>query len=68
MAGSEYLIRHNQTLMVFAVQWAKSKGLLAEDAKWYKEKWETGKVIENKKGKLLWDFQFKLLKTEVTET
>ena len=64
LAGKEYLIRHNQTLMVFVVQWAKMKGLLAEDVKWYKENWETGKVLENKNYKMLWDFQFKLLKTE----
>ena len=64
LAGNEYLVRHNQALMVFAVQWAKMKGLLMEDIKWYKEKWETGKVLENENCKIIWDFQFRLIKTE----
>ena len=50
--------------MQYILGGCKSNGLIAEDVKWYKEKWETGKVLENKKGKVLWDFQFKLLKTE----
>jgi hypothetical protein len=30
---------------------------------WYKEWWERGTVIENNKGKLVWDFEFHLRKT-----
>ena len=64
LAGSEYLTRHNQALMVFAVEWAKHKGLIPENARWYKEKWKSGEVYENNEYKMIWDFQFKLKKTE----
>ena len=64
LAGNEYLIRHNQTLMVFAVHWAKMKGLMVKDTRWYEEKWNSGNVLENERYKLIWDFQFKLIKTE----
>ena len=30
---------------------------------WYKEQWERGTVLEDKKGKLAWDFEFHLRKT-----
>ena len=64
LAGSEYLTRHNQALMVFAVEWAKHKGLIPENARWYKENWKSGEVYENNEYKMIWDFQFKLKKTE----
>ena len=64
LAGSEYLTRHNQALMVFAVECVKHKGLIPESARWYKEKWKSGEVYENNIYKMIWDFQFKLKKTE----
>ena len=30
---------------------------------WYKERWERGAVLENERGKLVWDFEFKPRKT-----
>ena len=60
LAGKEYLRRHNRALMVIAVAWAKKYELIDENAVWYKEKWEKGKVLENDKGKLVWDFEYKM--------
>ena len=63
LAGKEYLRRHNKALMVLAVAWAKKYELIDENIVWYKEKWERGKVFENNKGKLVWDFEFKMRQT-----
>ena len=60
LAGKEYLQRHNKALMVLAVAWAKKYEIIDENIVWYKEKWEKGKVFENMKGKLVWDFEYKL--------
>ena len=60
LAGKEYLQRHNKALMVLAVAWAKKYEIIDESIVWYKEKWEKGKVFENMKGKLVWDFEYKL--------
>ena len=60
LAGKEYLRRHNRALMVIAVAWAKKYELIDESAVWYNEKWEKGKVLENDKGKLVWDFEYKM--------
>ena len=60
LAGKEYLQRHNKALMVLAVAWAKKNEIIDENIVWYKEKWEKGKVFENMKGKLAWDFEYKL--------
>ena len=49
--------------MIMAVAWAKEYELVSEDVIWYKEWWERGTVIENNKGKLVWDFEFHLRKT-----
>ncbi len=46
-----------------AVAWANEYELVGEDVIWYKEWWERGTVIENNKGKLVWDFEFHLRKT-----
>jgi len=48
LANNEYLSRHNRALMVMAVAWAKEL---------------EGTVLENDKGKLIWDFEFHLRKT-----
>ena len=32
--------------------------------KWYKLAWKAGTVLEDENSKLIWDFQFKLVKTE----
>lgn len=63
LAGTEYLRRHNNALMVLCVAWAKQEELLPKSTKWYKEKWTKGKVIENHNRKLCWDFEYNLRKT-----
>ena len=63
LANNEYLSRHNRVLMIMAVAWANEYELVGEDVIWYKEWWERGTVIENNKGKLVWDFEFHLRKT-----
>ena len=63
IAGNDYLQRHNNALMIFAVAWGKQEGLLAEETVWYKQKWEKGKVLENEKAKMVWDFEYKLRKS-----
>ena len=56
IASSEYLTRHNITLMVMAVSWAKEYNLLDKNVKWYQEKWSRGHVLENSQAKVVWDF------------
>ena len=63
LANSEYLSRHNRTLMIMAIAWAKEYELVSGDMVWYKERWERGTVLENERGKLVWDFEFHLCKT-----
>ena len=49
LAGTEYLRRHDNTLKVWAVKWESECGLLSENFKWYREKWERGnywKIME----------------------
>ena len=46
-----------------AVAWAKDYELISKDAIWYSERWERGMVLENDRGKLVWDFEFHLRKT-----
>ena len=62
LAGDENLKRHNNALMVFATEWAKNLELLGKNVKWYEQSWERGKVLENEKAKLLWDFEFRTRK------
>ena len=47
LVGSEYVKRHNNTLNVLVVKWAMEIGIMPEGTKWYVEKWEKGKVMEN---------------------
>ena len=63
LASSEYLTRHNRTLMVMAVAWAKNNDLIGQEAIWYEQKWVRGTTLENHKAKLVWDFEFRLRKT-----
>ena len=60
LAGTEYLRRHDNTLKVLAVKWASENGLLPENFKWYREKWERGKVLENNGKKLYWDWEHRM--------
>ena len=60
IAGSEYVRRHDNALKVLAVQWAIDNGLLPEGTKWYTERWERGKVIENNGKKLFWDWEHRM--------
>ena len=62
LAGDEYLKSHDNALMVFATEWAKILELLDKNVKWYEQSWERGKVLENEKAKLLWDFEFRTRK------
>ena len=49
--------------MVMAVAWAKEYELVGGDVVWYKERSGGGTVLENERGKLVWDFKFHLRKT-----
>ena len=49
LAGREYPQRYNNTQVVLAMEWAKQEELIHQQTVWYKEKWEQGKVLENKK-------------------
>ena len=60
LAGSEYVKRHDNTLKVLAVKWAIENGLLAQNTKWYAEKWERRKVLENNGKKLYWDWEHRM--------
>ena len=60
LAGKEYLQRHDKALMVIAIEWAKKYQLVNEKAVWCKEKWGKGKFFDNSKGKLLWEFEYKM--------
>jgi hypothetical protein len=46
-------------LKVLAVQWAIDNGLLPEGPKWYTERWEKGKVIDNNAKKLYWEYRMR---------
>ena len=63
LANREYLSRHDRALMIMVFAWAKEYGLVSCDMVWYKERWERETVLENEKGKLVWDFEFHLRKT-----
>ena len=45
LASNEYVRRHNNDLMVFAVEWGKGAGLLEESTVLYKTAWKKGTVI-----------------------
>ena len=62
LAGSEYLKRHNNALMVLVTEWCKDLDLLEKDVKWWEQVWEKGKVLENGRAKMVWDFEFKTRK------
>ena len=42
------------------MKWAIENGLLPEDAKWYTQQWERGKVIEKDGKKLFWDWEHRM--------
>lgn len=62
LAGAEYLKRHNNALMVMVTEWCKDLDLIEKDIKWWEQSWEKGKVLENEKAKMVWDFEFKTRK------
>ena len=64
LSNSEYLTRHSRVLAIRAVTWVKEHKLTGADT-WYKERWEQRIVLENDKGKLVWNFEFNLRKTEI---
>ena len=47
LASSEYVARHNRTLMVMAVGWAKEKNLSDQNMKQYQAMRKRGHVLEN---------------------
>ena len=63
LAGSDYLKRHNNALMVLIVEWAKQESLLPSNSVWYKQKWSKGTVLEKNGKKICWDFEFTMRKT-----
>ena len=63
LANSEHLTRHNQALMILAVAWAKQQELVGQEVIWYQQRWDRGRVLEDDKAKLVWDFEFHLRKT-----
>ena len=62
-ANGEFLSRHNRALMILVIAWAKEHDLVGQDVVLYKERWERGTVLQNRKAKLIWDFEFHLRKT-----
>ena len=46
--------------MIMAVTWAKEYELVGGDMVWYKERWDQGTVLQNGRGKLVWDLEFHL--------
>ena len=63
LAGSDYLKRHNNALMVLTVEWAKQESLSPSNSVWYKQKWSKGTVLEKNSKKICWDFEFTMRKT-----
>ena len=63
LAGSDYLKRHNNALMVLIVEWAKQESLLPSNSVWYKQKWSKGTLLEKNGKKICWDFEFTMRKT-----
>ena len=49
--------------MFLAVPWAREHDLIGQDVVWYEQRWDRGTVFENKRAKLVWDFEFRLRKT-----
>ena len=47
LAGKEYIRQHRNALMVLAVQWSVQEGILPKETKWFKERCEKQKIIEN---------------------
>ena len=60
LAGSEYVKRQNNTLKVLAVKWAMEMGIMPEGTKWYVEKLEKGKVLENGGKRVYWDWELRI--------
>ena len=48
--------------MILAVAWVKEHGLIGQDMVWYEQRWDRGTAFENERAKLVWDFEFHLLK------
>ena len=55
LANSKCLLRPSRALMIMVVAWAKEYELVGGDMAWYKERWERETVLENERGKLVWD-------------
>ena len=62
LAGTKYLARHNNALMVLAVSWAVERELLPANTAWYTVRWDTGHVLKGNGFKLCWDFEHRMRK------
>ena len=62
LAGTEYLVWHNNALMVLAVSWAVERELLPANTAWYTVRWDTGHVLKGNGFKLFWDFEHRMRK------
>ena len=63
LAGTEYLGRHNHTLMILAVSWTVERELLPANTAWFTVGWEKGHVLKGDGFKLCWDFEHRMRKT-----
>ena len=63
LAAHEYLISHDQALMVFVVKWACQERIFGKDQLWYQLKWDQGGVFETNTRRLLWDFEYQTVTT-----
>ena len=63
LAAGEYLKRHNNCLMVLAVEWCKMNGLIPKETNSYNVKWCRGTVLSDGERKMIWDFEYQMRKT-----
>ena len=63
LAGTEYLVRHNNALMVLAVSWAVKRELLPANTAWYTVRWEKGHVLKGNGFMFCWDFEHRTKKS-----
>lgn len=60
LTGSEFVKRHENTLLVLVVKQAIENGLFPEVSEWYTEKQEHRKLIVNDEKKLYWDWEHEI--------
>ena len=50
------------------IAWAKGLNLLDQNVKWYQEKQNRGRGLDNSQAKLVWNFEFNLQKKKQKKT